>query len=78
MRLEELVQAQLVPERQTKQRGSQLPRPFQAHALDQPLGHLGIIRRRGDVGRKQFQLVPFTGLVEDFDRLQPSRLGRVI
>ena len=78
MRLEELVQPQLAPERQPEQRGPQLPRPLQPDALDQDLRDLRIVGGRRDVRGKQFQLVPFAGVVEDLDRLQPPRLRRII
>jgi len=57
-RLEELVQPQLVPERQTKQRRPQLPRPLQPDPLEQDLCDLRVIRGRRDVRGKQLQLVP--------------------
>ena len=63
---------------QPEQCGPQLPRPLQPHPLDQHLGHLRIVGWRGDLRWKQFQLMPFAGLVEDLDRLQPPRLRRVI
>ena len=78
MRLEEFVQPQLAPERQPEQRGPQLPRPLQPDPLDQDVCDLRVIRGRCDVRGKQFQLVPFAGLVEDLDRLQPPRLRRII
>ena len=77
-RLEEGVEAQLAPERQSKQRRPQLPCPLQPDPLDQDLGDLRVIRGRRDVRGKQFQLVPFAGVVEDVDRLQPPRLCRII
>ena len=77
-RLEELVQPQLPPERQAEQRGPQLPRPLQPDTVDQDVGDLRVISGRREVRGKQFQLVPFAGVVEDLDRLQPPRLRRVI
>ena len=38
--LEKLVQPQLAPERQPEQRGPQLARPLQSHAVDQHLRHV--------------------------------------
>jgi hypothetical protein len=45
---------------------------------NQHLGHLRIVGRRGHLRGKQFQLMPFAGVVEDVDRLQPPRLRRII
>ncbi len=51
-RLEEFVQAQLAPERQTEQGGPQLPRPLQPDTVDQDLSDLGVIRGWRDIRRK--------------------------
>lgn len=45
--------------------GAQLPRAFQPHLLSQHLRDLGVIRWRGDVRWKQFQLVAVAGVVEE-------------
>ena len=63
---------------QTQHRGPQLPRALQPHALNQDLGDLRIVRGRSHLRGKQFQLMPFAGLVEDLDRFQPPRLRRII
>src|SRR2546428_7742830 len=76
--LDAYVRPQLTPQGPARQTRAQLPRSFQAHALDEHLRDVGIVRWRGDLRGKQFQLVTFAGLVEHLDRLQPPPLRRVI
>ena len=71
---EEAIQFQTLPKFQTEPDGSELPRPLQTHLVQQHPRHLRIIRRRFHLRREQLQLLRFTLLVENFNRLQPARL----
>ena len=72
--LKKPIQFQAFPKLQTQIAGTELPRPFQAHLVQQNAGYLRIIRRRLDMRRKQLQLFRFTLFVEDLDGLQPACL----
>jgi hypothetical protein len=68
--LEEAIQFQAFPKLETQITGTELPRSFQAHLVQQNAGYVRIIRRRLDMRRKQLQLFRFTLFVEDRDGLQ--------
>src|SRR5581483_5817241 len=75
---EKAVQTQTLPQFQTEPTGTELPRPLQSHFVQQHPRHLRIVGRHLDVRWKQLQLLRLSLLVEDFDGLQPPRLGGIV
>src|SRR6267154_151555 len=76
--LEEVIEFEPFPELEAQIAGAKLPRPFQAHLVQQNAGYLRIILRRLDMRRKQLQLFRLTLFVENLDGLQPACLRRAV
>jgi hypothetical protein len=74
----EPIQPQPLPQFQPQPASPKLADSLEANPIHPHASNFGIVLRRLHVGRKQLQLPALALLVEDFDRLQPARLRRVV
>src|SRR5579875_160710 len=74
----EHLQFQTLPHFQSEPAGSELPRSFQTHCVQQHPRYLRIIRRRLHMRGEQLQLLGFALFLEDFNGGQPARMRGAI
>jgi hypothetical protein len=75
---EETIQFEALPQIQPRKAGTELPRPFQTHSVQQHPRHLRVVIGWRHMRREKLQLLCFAVLVEDFNSCLPARLRRTV